>query len=381
MPETLKKLREPAALAAVVFAGLTLLVAVIKLLAPPSSNGFSEPFANRAHDQVGTFLDVVVAAAAAFAVYLANHVSPALAKARLITLAALVEMGVALLFGVVTALAQFGADGIDGEGKFLTLVMAIGEGAVVVVAALFVWMTWQILNPQTARPAAQQPGQYGGGWTAGPGAGSGGGQSGQQYSQAAPPPGGFGWTPQQGSGQQGQQPGQPGQSGQQAGQSGPAGFGQQAGQPGQSGPTVFGQQGQGQGQGSGGAGAPQPFGSDRTQLLPPVQGGQQPGQAPGYDQSQPTQQFGQAPGVAGTGSHQPQQPMPPMPPTMQDYAAAPSPWSPGGTGSSAQPGAQNPARGQGQGQTQGQGQQIPPARGEESEQRPGPFQVGDWRAE
>ncbi|HEU5428971.1 MAG TPA: hypothetical protein VFU74_18970 [Actinocrinis sp.] len=346
MPETLKKLREPAALAAVVFAGLTLLVAVINLLAPPSSNGFSEPFANRAHDQVGTFLDVVVAAAAALAVYLANHMTPALAKARPITLAALVEMGVALLFGVVTALAQFGADGIGGEGKFLTFVMAIGEGVVVAVAALFVWMTWQILNPQTARPAAGQPGQYGGGWSAGPGAGSGGGQSGQQYPQAAPPPGGFGWTPQQGGGQPGQQPGQPGQ---------------QAGQPGQSGPTVFGQQGQGQGQGSGAAGAPQPFGSDRTQLLPPVQGGQ-PGQAPGYDQGQP-----------------PQQPMPPMPPTMQDYAAAPSPWSPGGTGSSAQPGAQNPAHGQGQGQAQGQ--QIPPARGEEPEQWPGPFQVGDWRSE
>lgn len=366
MPETLKKLREPAALAAVVFAGLTLLVAVINLLAPPSSNGFSEPFANRAHDQVGTFLDVVVAAAAAFAVYLANHVSPALAKARLITLAALVEMGVALLFGVVTALAQFGADGIGGEGKFLTFVMAIGEGVVVVVAALFVWMTWQILNPQTARPAAQQSSQYGGGWAGGPGAGSGAGQGGQQYPQAAPPPGGFGWTPQQGGGQSGQQPGQ---------------SAQQAGQPGQSGPTVFGQQGHGQGQGSGAAGAPQPFGSDRTQLLPPVQSGQQPGQASGYEQSQQAQPFGQAPGAAGTGSHQPhqQQPMPPMPPTMQDYAAAPNPWSPGGTGSSAQPGAQS--QGQTQGQGQGQGQQIPPARGEESEQRPGPFQVGDWRSE
>src|SRR5947209_3214414 len=272
MPETLKKLREPAALAAVVFAGLTLLVAVINLLAPPSSNGFSEPFANRAHDQVGTFLDVVVAAAAAFAVYLANHVTPALAKARLITLAALVEMGVALLFGVVTALAQFGADGIGGEGKFLTFVMAIGEGVVVAVAALFVWMTWQILNPQSARPAGQ-PGQYGGGWTGGPGAGTRAGQGGQQYPpQAGPPPGGFGWTPQQGAGQPGQQA-----AGQQAGQPGQQGFGQQ---PGQSGPTAFGQQaqghgqGQGQGQGAGAAGAPQPFGSDRTQLLPPVQGGQ-----------------------------------------------------------------------------------------------------------
>lgn len=354
MPETLKKLREPAALAAVVFAGLTLLVAVINLLAPPSSNGFSEPFANRAHDQVGTFLDVVVAAAAAFAVYLANHVSPALAKARLITLAALVEMAVALLFGVVTALAQFGADGIGGEGKFLTFVMAIGEGVVVVVAALFVWMTWQILNPQTARPASA-PGQYGGGWTGGPGAGTGAGTGGQQYSPAGPPPGGFGWTPQQGAGQQGQQPG-------------PGGFGQQ---PGQSGPTAFGQQAQGQGAGA--AAASQPFGSDRTQLLPPVQGGQPQGQSQstGYEQHQQSQPFGQVPTPGGTGSHQPQ---PPAPPTMPDYAAAPSPWSPSGTGASSP---QNPAQGQGQ----GQGQQIPPARPDESEQRPGPFQIGDWRAE
>ncbi|HZP50044.1 hypothetical protein [Actinocrinis sp.] len=373
MPETLKKLREPAALAAVVFAGLTLLVAVINLLAPPSSNGFSEPFANRAHDQVGTFLDVVVAAAAAFAVYLANHVTPALAKARLITLAALVEMGVALLFGLVTALAQFGADGIGGEGKFLTFVMAIGEGVVVVVAALFVWMTWQILNPQTARPSGQGS-QYGGGWTAGPGAGTGAGQGGQQYAQPGPPPGGFGWTPQQGAGQPGQQAGQPG----------PAGFGQQ---PGQSGPTAFGQQSQGQGQSAGAAGAPQPFGSDRTQLLPPVQGGQPQGQSQpgGYEQHQQSQPFGQAASPSGTGSHQPQpQPQPPVPPTMQDYAAAQNPWSPSGVGGSTpQPGAQNPAHGQGlgQGQAQGQGQQIPSARADEAEPRQGPFQIGDWRSE
>ncbi len=371
MPETLKKLREPAALAAVVFAGLTLLVAVINLLAPPSSNGFSEPFANRAHDQVGAFLDVVVAAAAAFAVYLANHVTPALAKARLITLAALVEMGVALLFGLVTALAQFGADGIGGEGKFLTFVMAIGEGVVVAVAALFVWMTWQILNPQTARPSGQ-PGRFGGGWTGGPGAGTGAGQGGQQYAQPGPPPGGFGWTPQQGAGSQpGQQPGQ-------------VGFGQQ---PGQSGPTAFGQQAQGHGQGpsAGAAGAPQPFGQDRTQLLPPVQGGQPQGQGQsgGYEQHQQSQPFGQPPSPSGTGSHQPQL-QPPVPPTMQDYAAAQSPWSPSGVGGSTpQPAAQNPAHGQGLGQAQGQGQgqQIPSSHADESEPRQGPFQIGDWRSE
>lgn len=355
MPDTLKKLREPAALAAVAFAGLALLVAVINLLAPPSSNGFSEPFANRAHDQVGAFLDVVVAAAAAFAVYLANHVAPALAKARVVTLAALVEMGVALLFGVVTALAQFGADGIDGEGKFLTFLLALGEGAVVAVSALFVWSTWQILNPQSPRPAAGQPGAFGGGWPGGPGSGTGG----QQYPQAAPPPGGFGWAPQPG-GQQGQP--------------------QPAQHPGQSGPTAFGQQGQG----VGAVGAPQPFGGDRTQLLPPVQGGQQPGQPAGYDQQ--AQQFGQMPagmpgasvpgvnmpGAAGSGSHQVQ---PPLPSGMKDYAAAPTTWTPSGTGSaSSPPAAQNPVPGQGT-------QQIPPTRAEEPEQRPGPFQIGDWHSE
>jgi hypothetical protein len=320
MPETLKKLREPAALAAVLFAGLALLVAVINLLAPPSSNGYSEPFANRAHDQVGAFLNVVVAAAAAFAVYLVQHVAPALAKARLVTMAALGELGVALLFGVVTALAQFGADGVDGEGKFLTFLLALGEGAVVAVAALFVWQTWQLVNPQPARPAAGQPGQFGGGWTGGPGAG---GQ--QQYAQPAPPPGGFGWAPQQGAQQTGQQPGQPAPA--------PSGFGQ-----------------------------PQP-GSDRTQLLPPVQGQHQP--AAGYPQPpQPPVPPQPAAGLGGPGAHQQQLP---VPPTMQDYAAQGNPWSPSGAGSAP------PAH-------PGQAQQIPPARTEEPEQR-GPFQVGDWRSE
>ncbi|MBS2961763.1 hypothetical protein KGA66_01795 [Actinocrinis puniceicyclus] len=321
MPETLKKLREPAALAAVLFAGLALLVAVINLLAPPSSNGFSEPFANRAHDQVGSFLDVVVAAAAAFAVYLAQHVAPALAKARLVTMVALAEMGVALLFGVVTVLAQFGADGVGGEGKFLTFLLALGQGAVVAVAALFVWQTWQILNPQAPRPTVARPGQFGGGWTGGPG-----GPGQQQYTQPAPPPGGFGWAPQQG--------GQP--------------------QPGQSGPTAFGQQAQG------GPAAAQ-TGSDRTQLLPPVQGQQNPA-SPAFPQPPMPPQPGA--GVSGTGAHAPQPPALPM----QDYAAQPSPWSPAGTGI-APPAA--PA----------QGQQIPSARAEEPEQRPGPFQIGDWHAE
>jgi hypothetical protein len=324
MPDTLKKLREPAALAAVAFAGLTILAAVVNLLVPPSSNGVSEPFANRAFDQVGVFLDVVVAAAAAFSVYLANHVAPALAKARLITMVALAEAGVALLFGVVTALALWGADGEPGESKFLRFLTALGGGAVVAVAALFVWLTWQGLAPPAPRPAPG--GQYApGGWQQ-----QGGPAAGQQYPPQAPqgpPPGGFGWSPQQ-------QPGQPGQ-------------------PGQSGPTAFGQQQAGQN-------------FDRTQLLPPVPPGQpQPGQpGPAGYPPQPPQ-----PGAA-SGAHQPIQP--PVPPTMQGYAAQPSPWSPGGPGASGQHGL--PPQGQQQPPT-------PPVPPRPDDEHSGPFPIGEWRSE
>lgn len=396
MPETLKKLREPAALAAVVFAGLVILVGIIDLLAPPGNGASAVPFSDRAYDETTGFLNLEVAAAVAFAVYLANHAGPAVERARLITLAALVEVGLAALFGVITALAQFGASGVDGESKLLKFLEAVGGGAVVGVAGLFVWLTWQILAPATnsAGSGGRPAGAFvGGNWPSGPG-GSGSGATGQQYGQPAPPPGGFGWTPQQG----GQPtPGQPGS---------PTAFGQQAGQvPGQ---------GAGYGQSSPQAapGAPQPFGSDRTQMLPPVQSGQpqQPGQPtfgqppqPGQPSGQPTfgqppqpgqtaqlsfgqpagqpgqpgqPAFGQPPqpgqSVSGSGAHQVQ---PPLPPTMQGYAAEPSPWSPGGQGAGGQQGAaQQPG-------TPQPGQQVPPSRAEDQDQRPGPFQIGDWRSE
>ncbi|MGH6657918.1 MAG: hypothetical protein ACRDVE_22240 [Actinocrinis sp.] len=343
MPETLKKLREPAALAAVLFAGLVLLVGVINLLAPPSSGGVSEPFANRAADQVGRFLSLDVAIAVAVGVYLANHVAPALPKARLITLIALVESGVAVVFGVITGLAQFGAGGLGGEGKFLGFLAAVGGAAVVGVAALYVWTTWQTHAAQSPRPAGGQRFQPGGGnWQGGGGAG---GAGEQQYPQQSPPPGGFGWTPQQGQ----QQP-------------------PQAGQQGQSGPTAFGQQ-----QVPGAGAAQQPFGVDRTQLLPPVQAGGQPPQPPQHQaqpqsQPQPGGYFGEQQAGAA--------PQPPLPPTMQDYAAQQSPWSPGVTGGAFS--APQPPQPPQPTQPPQPAQQIPPARNQEQDQQRGPFQVGDW---
>jgi len=258
MSDTLKKLREPAALAAVAYAGLVLLAAVINLLVPPSYNGATQSFASRAYDQATTFLSLSVAIAIAAAVYLANEIEPELGRARLVTLVALIEGGVAALFGVVTALALFGADGPPGQTKLAQFFAAAGGAAVVAVAAWYAWLTWQkhAAKPQQAAPAP---------WPGGPGAGG----PGYPQQQAAPPPGGFGWTPQQPQ----QQPPQPQQV--------PYGAGP-------------GQQGQ------------QQFGGDRTQMLPPVPGGPNP--------AAPTQA------------------QPVVPPSMQGYQPQPQPWSPGVSG-------------------------------------------------
>lgn len=265
MSDTLKKLREPAALAAVAYAGLSLLAALLDLLLPPSTDGVSEPFANRAHDQTTAFLSVTVAAAVGFAVYLANEAGPALAKARLITLAALIEAALAALLGVISVLAQFGAQGVPGEDKFTRFLEGAGGAAVLAVAGWYTLTLWQAHAAARPKPAAPA------GWPGGPG----------YPQQQTPPPGGFGWAPPQG-----QAPGQM-----------PAQAPGQVRQPGQQ---------------------PQGFGADSTQLLPPVPpaplGGVPPQAAAqhqppmqGYaPQAQPW-----SPGGAPQAPPPPQQPQPP----------------------------------------------------------------------
>jgi hypothetical protein len=328
MSDTLKKLREPAALAAVAYAGLVVLAAVINLLVPPSSTVYSvtglpmtshPSFSSRAYDQAPHFLSFTVALAIGVAVYLANELEPALERARLITMAAVIEGGVASVFGVISALALFGAGGA-GQQELAQFFHALGGGAVVGIATWYAWLTWQ-----KHAPVKPQRGAAGTGW---PGAGGpGGGYPGQ-----TPPPGGFGWSPQQPQPPYGGQPGV-----------GVPGAGGQAPMPGQPQPQ----------------GSPQPFGSDQhTQMLPPIPGGAAPVGVPG----QPPV----APGMPGQG--QAQQPV--LPPTMQGYAAQPQPWSPGVTGQQQIP--QQP-----QAQPQPQPQQS------EQDQRSnnGGFPIGDWRSE
>jgi hypothetical protein len=282
MPDSMKKLREPAALATVAFVGLGLIGLLIGLLSPDGDGGFGS-FSDRSYTASGLFLSFDFAIALTIAVYLANHAAGGpLAKARLITLAALVEAAVAIVFGVITMLAAFGADGVGGSAKFGNFLGGLGTLAVLAVAAWYVWLTWQQHAPAKA-PVAQAP------------AWSGGYPVQQQYGQPPQP------QPGQYPGQQaGQYPGQPQPQGQ------PQAPGQQNPPPGGFGWTPQQQAGQA---------------ADRTQLLPPVPGGPAgfaaspqpwnpaapqpgPGQNPGQNQGRPQQ-----PGQPG---EQPQQPSGPF---------------------------------------------------------------------
>lgn len=207
MPDAIKKLREPAALAAVVFVGLSLLGLLISLLFPPSVDGVSaSTFSERSFSESTQFLSAAFAAALAFAVYLANHAGPAAGKARLVTLIALIETAVTLVFGVVTLLAAFGVSG-EGSASFSNFLEGLGGLATVAIAGWYTWLTWQ---QHAAQPAqAQQPG-WTGGYNTQQGQYPGQPQQGQYPGQPqapqypgqpqpgpqTPPPGGFGWTPQ-----------------------------------------------------------------------------------------------------------------------------------------------------------------------------------------
>ena len=349
MTDAIKKLREPAALGAAAYAALSVLASVIELL---FTGGGS--FSDTAAGQTGNLLDFSVALALAIAVYLANHMAPALPKARLITLVALATAGAAALFGVVSFFAGFGAS-ISGTDKFAYFLGGVGGAAALGVAGWYTWLTWQAHAP--ARPAAPAPGAgVGGGqnnWGGAPqGRQPGQGQPGQQ--QAAGPQGphvgGFGWTPgnpnEQTAYLQPQAPANP--------------------------QTLHAQQSAtGSYSVPGGPGQPQPG-------MPGQPGGPQQQQQHGGQQA--PQQPQQQPGPVGQPPRPPQgsgdrtQMMPPVPPTMQDYQAAPQPWQPGPGGAGMPPQQQQPQ----QPHVPQPGPAAEPRPGEENRQA-GPFGVGNWQ--
>ena len=384
MTDAIKKLREPAALAAAAYAALSVLASVIELLFSGGGN-----FSAKAAGQTGSLLSFPVALALAIAVFLANHVEPALVKARLVTLVSLITAGVAAVFGLVSFFAGFGYGGYDSTGKVAYFLAGAGGGLALAVAAWYVWLSWQTHAPaRVAEPAAAP--QAGGpvGW------GAPQGQAGQPQQQQAGPggapqgqqPAGFGWTPGNPNEQTAYLPPQaaPGPQTLQAQQSHSGTYSvpqaQQQGQPGQH--SQPGQPGQPQGHDAYGA----PLGQQGQQQHQQAQHQHQqpqPGPAQGHDaygapsgQQQPypgqpgPQQQAPGAGMPQQGGSERTQMMPPVPPTMQDYAPDPQPWQPAGPGGAQVP--PPPARPMHAAEQQ-------PNENERNDGRQGPFGVGNWQ--
>lgn len=260
MTDAITKLREPAALGAAAFAALEALAGVISLLFTGGS------FSDIAYGDTGNLLSFEIAAGIAVAVYLANHVGPALEKARLVTLVALVTAAAAGVFGLVSFFAGFGAQGPGGTGKLAYFLAGAGGAIVLGLAGWYTWLTWQTHAP--ARPSAPITPAAPGGWA--PPQGPQGGPA----PQAGPGPqqgAGFGWKP--------------GNAAEQTAYLPPQGGGQNP-------QTLQAQQS-----------------ASGSYAVPPQQQGGQPGRPGGGERTQM---------------------IPPVPPTMQEYAPDPQPWQPQG---------------------------------------------------
>jgi hypothetical protein len=228
-------LREIAALVLLGATALLLLVAVIRLLIP----GDARPdFLDRAS---GSFYDFIGLDRILFpflAVLLATHLRPAVGRARVITLVALIEYGVAAFFGVVFGLLIGFANtaGDSARSAFEQLLEHVAYTGVLAIAAYAVFRVWQgVYYVPKPKP---QPGVYGQPQPGQPGQPGGYGQYGYGQQPYGPPPGqqpygqqpGYGDQTQaypQGYGQQpyGQQPGYPPQGyGQQPGYGQPPGY-------------------------------------------------------------------------------------------------------------------------------------------------------------
>ncbi|MEU1688639.1 hypothetical protein [Micromonospora sp. NPDC005707] len=168
-----KPLRELAALVLLGANAVLLFVGLLRLLVPVDDYS---TFSGRAGSTFFTFVGLESAVLPLLAVLLATHVRPVLPKAKLITQVALVEYGVAAVFGALTFLIWLVGRLADGEvlDAFLGLLTRVAWLAVFAVAAFVVFKIWRTLyyvpkpKPQPgvygqAQPGwPQQPGQPGG---------------------------------------------------------------------------------------------------------------------------------------------------------------------------------------------------------------------------
>ncbi|RQX11267.1 hypothetical protein, partial [Micromonospora arida] len=230
-----KPLRELAALALLGANAVFLFVGLLRLIAP---NDYSS-FTDRAGSAFYAFVGLEAVGLPLLAVLLATHISPVLAKAKLITQAAVVEYAVSALFGTLTMLIW--TVGRLAEAEVLDALLGVlTRFAWMVIFAIAAWVVYTIWRAHYYVPRPKpQPGVYGqpqagwpqqqGGW---PASGQPGGQPGGQPQGGWPAPGQPGGYPQAG------QPGGYPQAGQPGGypQAGQPGGYPQAGQYGQQSP-------------------------------------------------------------------------------------------------------------------------------------------------
>ncbi|WP_018348030.1 hypothetical protein [Longispora albida] len=98
--EVTKPYRQIAALVLLAVAGLHLLLGVFGLLVV--TEGWADTFTSRAFSGFGDFVSLLVIALPFVAVLIATHVKPVTENAKVVTLVALIEYAVALLFGLIT---------------------------------------------------------------------------------------------------------------------------------------------------------------------------------------------------------------------------------------------------------------------------------------
>ena len=157
MPPTAQRLREPAAFVLLGYGVISTLFNSITFLFGPGNSGST--FSQRAIGTVHTLDNVVLTAALVGAVMLA-HVGTQLKLAKLISLVALVTIGVAALFGVVALFSTFGADSmmISGWGKTTTFFVGLSELAVAGVGGWLILGYFQQHGPvRPVQPYGQPP--------------------------------------------------------------------------------------------------------------------------------------------------------------------------------------------------------------------------------
>ncbi|MEU1588867.1 hypothetical protein [Micromonospora sp. NPDC005710] len=190
-----KPLRELAALALLGANAVFLFVGLLRLIAP---NDYSS-FTDRAGNAFFAFVGMEAVGLPLLAVLLATHISPVVAKAKLITQAAVVEYAVSALFGTLTMLIW--TVGRLAEAEILDALLGVlTRFAWIVIFAVAAWVVYTIWRAHYYVPRPKpQPGVYGQpqpGWPQQQGGWPAPGQPGGQPQGGWPAPGQPGAYPQ-----------------------------------------------------------------------------------------------------------------------------------------------------------------------------------------